>query len=342
MLTTYLRSSSYGAWDWCQHRYYLEYVLGMRAPSGKKADIGSVVHKALELLAWWKLAKQEGKVEFYDKEVGKTYQVAEVEPDSVLDDAFNHYSSKSEHHTWTEEDRAQCREYLWHTLNYNDGMFDPRAREVVLPEQYFDLEIEEPWAWYSVKDPHSGERVEGRYAVKGTMDLLTRIDYQTMELLDWKTGKRINWATGDEKTYEKLVDDDFQLLLYHYALSRLYPDVKYFIVTIFYVKDGGPFTIAYSRKYDVPKALEKLRERFETIRNSQWPKRIIGDEKHNWKCFRLCHFFKNKFEGTDDTICKHIHREIQQLGLERVTAKHGKPQAWHKYQDGGGQSNRET
>lgn len=342
MLATYLRSSSYGAYDWCEHRFYLEYSLGMKAPSGKKADVGSVVHKALEMLARWKLATQRGEVEFRDEEMDILYQTKDVHADLVLNDAFRHYSGKNAHHTWTDDDREECRALMWETLNLNDGLYDPRLREIVAPEQYFDLEIPEPWAWYDVKDPHSGARVQGRYAVKGTMDLLTRIDNQTLELIDWKTGKRLNWATGEEKSYEKLAKDDFQLLLYFYALTRLYPDVRYIFITIFYVRAGEPFTIPFDRLYDVPRALEMMRKRFEEIKHNYWPKRIIGDAEHNWKCFRLCHFHKTKQEGTDLSICKFMHQQIQQLGMDRVTAKYGKPGVWAKYADGGGQSNRET
>ena len=42
----------------CEQQYFLEYVLGYRSPSNKKADKGTIVHKVLEILAGIKLSQQ--------------------------------------------------------------------------------------------------------------------------------------------------------------------------------------------------------------------------------------------------------------------------------------------
>ena len=41
MIVTYIRSSSYGNYDFCQMQYFMTYVLGYRAESGKKAQLGT-------------------------------------------------------------------------------------------------------------------------------------------------------------------------------------------------------------------------------------------------------------------------------------------------------------
>ena len=127
-------------------------------------------------------------------------------------------------------------------------------------------------------------------AIKGTIDLVTRIDNDTIEVIDWKTGRRLDWATGEEKTYDKL-REDAQLLLYNYAISKMYPDYKQAIMTIFYVKDGGPFSMCFDSK-DQKNFLEMLRVRFEEIKKNNVPQLLSQDRSH-WKCTKLCHFYKN-------------------------------------------------
>ena len=51
MLVTYIRSSSYNNYSFCQMQYFLTYVLGHRSDSGKKAEMGTIVHKVMEVLA---------------------------------------------------------------------------------------------------------------------------------------------------------------------------------------------------------------------------------------------------------------------------------------------------
>ena len=45
MLVTYVRSSSYNNYEFCQMQYFLTYVLGWQSDSGKRADMGTMAHK---------------------------------------------------------------------------------------------------------------------------------------------------------------------------------------------------------------------------------------------------------------------------------------------------------
>ena len=47
----YFRSSSFNCHRFCPMQYYMEYTLGWRGSSNKKADKGTIVHKALEICA---------------------------------------------------------------------------------------------------------------------------------------------------------------------------------------------------------------------------------------------------------------------------------------------------
>ena len=51
MVITYIRSSSYNNYEYCEMQYFITYVLGHQSISGKKAQLGTIVHKVMECLA---------------------------------------------------------------------------------------------------------------------------------------------------------------------------------------------------------------------------------------------------------------------------------------------------
>ena len=63
MIVTYIRSSSYNNYDFCQMQYFLTYVLGYRSDSNKKADLGTMAHKVMEILAGLKKFQQDNPKE---------------------------------------------------------------------------------------------------------------------------------------------------------------------------------------------------------------------------------------------------------------------------------------
>jgi hypothetical protein len=336
MLITYLRSSSAGGYEWCPHKYLLERVLGFPGSPNLKADKGNVVHKALELLAGRKKAEQESKGTFVNEELGREFVTADMVPNLALDLGYAHYSNpKRTPHKWTAADEADCRGWMWDVLKYNDGMFSPLKREIVQPEQYFDYEIDKPWAQYNYKLP-DGSSLKGRLALKGTVDLLTRVRPGVLEYLDWKTGQRKNWKTGQTKEYKDF-KEDFQLRLYHHALSRLYPGEQIFM-TIFFIRDGGPFTLCFEDK-DLPRTEEIIRHRYEAIKNDNKPRLIY--KPGFWKCERLCEFFKQKWPGTDKTTCRHMADELQTLGMDRLVEKYADLSKLNSYGAGGGKEKRD-
>lgn len=333
MLITYLRSSSYTTYDFCPHKYFLSYGMGMREPTGKKANLGSIAHKVLETLARKALAIQEGKTEFYDAELDKTYSI-DVTDEEALEDAWEYYTLKEPQHKYMPADHKFCAAQVAAALEFNNGTYNPANRKIVMPEQYFDLTIDQPWAHYRYKLPN-GEIMEGQLAIKGTMDLILEISPTMYEYCDWKTGMRKDWATGKEKDYKKLRTDP-QLLLYFYALTELYPDIPHFMVSIVFTQAGGPFTMPYQREVDRKRALQMLEKRFTEIKNCYVPKL-----KKSWKCTKLCHFGKTNYKDSDITICQHFANEVRNKGMDRVVAENADIKAVTSYGDGGGQSNRE-
>ena len=114
------------------------------------------------------------------------------------------------------------------------------------------------------------------------------------------------------------------------------------MMTIFFVKAGGPFSLCFDKK-DISTTEEMIRKEFEKIKSCNRPSRIIDYGKDKWKCTRLCNFFKEAHKDSNNTsICDYLHQEIIQLGINKAYIKHANKDTVKSYGDGGGQSNREN
>lgn len=326
MIVTYIRSSSYNNYEYCQMQYFITYVLGHRSLSGKKAQLGTVVHKVLEVLASCTKELQEkpdGKrLSIKDDAIGKVnFTPAKLKTKKFIMDtlarSYEHYTSTCEaKHKYTGSDFKFCQVQTFNALDFNDGQFDPRNRKIVDTEPQFDIAIDEPWAKF--KYDVDGETFEGQLAIKGTIDLVTEVEEGIIEVVDWKTGQRKNWATGEKKTYEKLLEDP-QLLLYNYAISKLYPNYDQAIMTIFYTRDGGPFSMCFDES-DRKKFLNMLKQRFEQIKHNEYPS-PCSKNRTSFKCTRLCDFHKKKWPNTNVSMCQYVDDHLHALGHDETVAK---------------------
>lgn len=300
----------------CEQQYFIEYVLGRRGSSNKKADKGTIVHKILEILALMKKAQQDGIDTITDDIVGTIDNIKDdLHCDKFIlkmaNTVYDYYSQQFSHHEWSETDRKDCIKWTSKTLQSYNRLFDPRERNIFRAEQHFDLVIDKEWAHYTYQT--NTENLSGQLAIKGTIDLITQIDDNTLEVIDWKTGKRLDWATGEEKTQEKLQKDP-QLRLYHYAIHRLFPEYKHIIMTINFINDGGPFSICFDNQENAIETEYFLKEKFQHIKKTQRPAL-----KKTWKCSKLCHFGKNTFDKSIDNIEPIIeYRENQQTHINNT------------------------
>jgi hypothetical protein len=317
----------------CEQQYFFEYVLGYRGPSNQKADKGTIVHKVLEILAIIKQSQQNGVLTFQDEVVGLVNTEA-YNIDTLTEQVYQYYSSRFSHHKWTIKDFTDCRLWVEKAITYNNGMFDPRNRNILCPEQHFDMVIDKEWSKYKYKVPEG--TLEGNLAIKGTIDLITQVGDNTIEIIDWKTGRRLNWATGKEKTQEKL-EEDPQLRIYHYAIQKLYPHIDHIMVTIFFINDGGAFSVIFD-KSDLAKTESMLRDKFEIIKKTQKPRL-----NKSWMCSKLCHFGKSTFENSNVlpileyrdnqlcqknshmTKCEQIKHDIELKGMNNVVDEYTVP-----------------
>lgn len=328
MIITYLRSSSYGTHCMCEQQYFIEYVLGYKSPSNKKADKGTICHKVLEILANIKLCDQNQAIGFVDDILG-SISVKKYDLDHIIEQVYGYYSGQFKHHQWESKDLKDCHKWVYKALTDHNGSFDPRSRLIVQPEQHFDIVIDKPWADYEYETKDG--LLKGKLAIKGTIDLITKVNDNTLEIIDWKTGKRLDWATGQEKTLEKLYKDP-QLKIYHYALSNLYPQYDHIIMSINFINDGGAFSMCFD-KSDLSSTEDLIRKKFEEIKQCKKPRL-----SKSWKCNKLCYFGQNNFnkmnnhilpiieyrenqlchQGSEMTICEQIKHDIELKGIKTV------------------------
>ncbi len=310
----------------CPQQYLLSYVLGIPDPGGKKAEKGTVVHKVMECLAQGKKSEQDGATTFEDdvlgtQEVSRLYEKSFVNELSRL--SFDYYTQKSIH-DFSNKDYRDCEKWAWKAIEYSNGAYDPRKRDVIAAEPHFDITINEPWAEYDFVMP-DGNRIHGNLAIKGTIDLITDAGNGVYEATDWKTGMRKDWATGEIKSFWKLCADP-QLSIYHYALRRMYPEAKQIVPTIYFINDGGPFTMAYDDS-SLEATERMLQKRFEEIKQTTRPQLLTGYER--WKCTSFCHFGKtahpsgavNPKTGEPYTICQYIADKTKKCGISAVMAE---------------------
>lgn len=329
MIICFHRSSSLGTLEFCEMKYFFQYVLGMKDKTGKKAVLGTILHRVMQVLADKKIA-QNNKCKNLKNDDIKNLTFAQCDDiEYVTKICFDYYKKHEEDVGLEEADYKTCVKWAYKALAYNDGALDPRNQNVYATELFFDIEIKKPWAQYSYVV--NGKELSGYLSIKGTIDLIIKESDSYFQVLDYKSGKRLNWATGKEKTYEDLCSDK-QLLLYFYALKSLYPDHDFY-TSIYYVNDGGLFDIVFSEE-DYHKAEKMLKDKFEYIKSVELPRLLSNDQSH-WKCTKLCKF-SEQLPGSDKTTCKHFHDLIKLEGMKAVVDRHADLKKFGHYGAGGG------
>lgn len=334
MLITYLRSSSFNTYSDCQHKYFLQYVLGVEHKVKKNTVQGTMIHKALELLASKKMAMQLGKESFFDDSLNREVQVSEVDYDFCVEQAFKLYSINDELQDWCCDDINFVRKSFLKALKDEGGKFNPENREIFAVEKFFDIAFDEDWAYYEYEV--QGQKLVGQLSIRGTCDLLLHnLDNpDTIEYLDWKSGAyRTDWSTGELKT-DASVRKDPQLMIYNYALRQLYPEFDDMVFTVHYINAGGPITDAFY-KSDTERCKQAIKKRFLEIKENVEPTWLWGEKPdERWKCNHVCYFGK-KILPNGRTVCQHTKNLCEKKGIHAVTEKHAKLDKLTIYEGGG-------
>lgn len=323
--------------DLCELKGYLDYVLGFGGLQSSLAMTkGSCIHKAFELLGRKQLAERNGLNCFFEPELNKFYNPKNITFETAINDSLVHYIIDKGDLTTNEI--PECKKWFYDTIEKYPE-YTPIKRKVKAVEQYFDIPLEFEWAKYEFWVEK--EKIEGQLAIRGSMDLILECE-NGLEYSDFKTGGSCKeWATGKTKTSESL-KDDIQLMLYYYALRKTYPDIKHILMTLLFIRAGGPLT-AYFDDSDIPRIENELKKRFERIKSIEKPKNIKKG-MDSFKC-KWCAYSKERFNNPDNkynrTYCDFFERELTYLGMDKVTNKYIDLKKFGKYQDGGGRTAKE-
>lgn len=311
-------------------KYTFEYLFGFPGKSGAKALMGTIFHKAQELRAQASMAIKAHKYSFIDDNFDEVLVSDALKPPWALRKSFDYYTEKNLHFNMGDKEYVEIEKWIYNCLN-DYYQYDPLNLNIIQTEQFFDIEIKEPWAKY--EGIIKGKKVEGYLRICGTMDLIIQVAYDTYELLDYKSGSmRSDFATDEVKDL-KYLENDVQLLLYGLALNYLWPD-KHWILTLFYIRAGGMFSILGDNEM-LNRARAMIEKMFKEISLCESPTQL--DQSHrNWKCKHLCPFSKSDSYTRGQSICNHYKAKIDRKGLQSVQDEVINENKLFRYGSGGG------
>ena len=341
--------------DFCEQQYYINYVLGYDSPANMKADMGSASHLVLEWLAILKLQYDNGdeilklktgavdvefeRSAFYELKVLSDEDVKKINrsrinkqiylPDAqiknghvrtgsyvvntLINAAYKYFSEVvSPDHKWTKATYKQTWNCTWMCMEQYNRVYDPRFTKILSPEKKFEFEIDEDWAKYDYF--LKGKKMEGRLKLKGTIDLVIEVDNETIEIRDYKFGRMFNWGKNEAKNYETLQKDK-QLMFYYYAVKKIFPQYKNIMITIIFVRDGGPITVCFDDS-DYKEIEKMIKDTFLEVKNNNQPK-LLDPTYRDHRCNKFCAFYKKQVDGKP--LCSHIHNSINDYGIEHTT-----------------------
>jgi hypothetical protein len=328
--------------DFCEMKAYQVYVLGMKDKENKKANLGSAVHKALELFGRLKISDPNRKT-IDDDELGRIKK-EDCTVENLAEIALAHYEEKTDGLVGGKKDLETCIEWVNRAITEYNGELDPRNQNIVNVEEFFDIELQQDWAKYEYEV--DGQIIKGRLHIRGTVDVIISEGDNLFRILDYKTGRRYDWGKDKIKHPDDFKNDK-QLLFYFYAMRNKYKDEKRdFYVSIYYINDhvidgeivpGGIFDVVFDDS-DYDRAEKMVREQFERIKNAVRPKQLSSKCTH-WKCKSLCNFSQIIPEiSLEKPACMALTEMIKEEGIDAVTSKFIDLEKSMNYQDGGGRS----
>ena len=279
-----LSASSITTLDMCEMKWFLQYMVGMREPTGKAAAIGSICHYILECIAHSKILRDNNKAYKKDDVVGRINKSYDL--DSLTKKVYDYFIENERHLDWTDADYRQVCRNIEKAKNHT--LFPENHAQIVSPEQFFMMKMEQPWAKYSYLKGDKAD--EGHIYVNGIIDLIFRDENGTLNYLDYKFGQPKDWATGKKKDYAAITKD-VQLCMYYMAIKDKYPNED-ICVNIWYVNHGLVFTDYFGvAQEDI--ILKKLQTVISRLRELEVP-----DTRYGFHC-KFCQFSKTSFKNWD-------------------------------------------
>ena len=184
MMVCYLRSSSIGTLGMCEMQYFFQYTLGFKGKTNKKAVLGTIMHRALQVLGDKKVAQTNNKRKVKNDDIEDLTLKQCDDIDYITTICFDHYKKHETEVDLTPADLRQCIRWVNKAITYNDCSLDPRNQGIDETELFFDIEIKEDWAKYEYVI--NGETISGYLSIKGTVDVIIKEDDNYFRVLDYK------------------------------------------------------------------------------------------------------------------------------------------------------------
>lgn len=168
----------------CEMKYSLIYNFGFKDKQNKKATLGTIVHRALQVLGDASIAKRNGKRKVINDDI-PSYTLKQCDDtDTVTKHCFDYYVEQYPELEFDAADLRLCQRWVKKAIAHDDNKLDPRNQHVVITEKFFEIELDKPWAKYA----HVvGDKViEGNLILRGTIDLIIKEDEDYYQVLDYK------------------------------------------------------------------------------------------------------------------------------------------------------------
>lgn len=279
-----LSASSISTLDMCEMKWFLQYMAGFREPSGRAAAIGSMCHYVLECIAHSKLLRQNGRSYKKDDVVGRITPKYNLQ--ELTDKVYSHYTQKEPHIEWGDKEYREVCKNIEKAKAH--PLFPENHAEIISPEQFFMMKVDEEWAKYSYLK--GGKTEEGNVHINGIIDLIFRDNNGVLNYLDYKFGQPKDWATGKKKDYAAIVKD-VQLCMYYLAVKNKFPGED-ICVNIWYVNHNLVFSDFFGQAQEdiIMKKLESVMARLRSIDKP--------DTRRGFHC-KFCPFSKTSFKNWD-------------------------------------------
>jgi hypothetical protein len=279
-----LSASKIKTWKMCQFKFYLEYHLGMSTGTSFAAEQGSLVHAVLqqhaegykrgekepEIATTWRekvfraysdygLWKIDTKMAAVDRRCGDC-EHCHGDTCALAGEKFDAFEG------CPIEDHADTVSLIEKVLN-DESVNNPLNKEIIDIENRFQLQI-----------PDGDDIIK----VGGYMDIVTELDKDTVEVFDYKTGKHI-------QSYNVCLKDP-QLLIYHLAARKEYPNYPNTLITIYYVR-RRPITLSFGER-DERGTERALKHYYHLIKHCDTPCRRCdrndGSVNFDYVCEKMC------------------------------------------------------
>lgn len=272
MRATHLTASRIGSYKNCNFKYFLEYHL--MYPPMKTGNIyaekGSAVHIALEKWTNAKLGLQENAEEDYEKTLREYYAEIGV---WKLD---NRAPGKGHPHPV----EKTCESCPWATKSDRCEISNKLILDTSgCPRPNFSEDLELVKKTLSRTDYNPLEIVDGEFVkkilgvevsfdmelggvqVRGKMDLVFEHNSETLEVCDYKTGRAMSFNKASK---------DAQVRTYGAIARILFPQYKYILVTLHYLK-FNPVTVPLCAEQD-KLTIKSLQKNFKEISQNNKPR----------------------------------------------------------------------